>query len=115
MLAAQSLGRPWRQAAEGLEAEGVTATDLALLSSFERVEDADCFYLISDGFATRDGETKIPTSQILTEVAEANRFKKVQINTFGFEGKSGNPKDGADRELMEGLCRSTGGKYTEIP
>lgn len=98
-----------------LTAEGVTATDTALLMAFERVPDADCFYLISDGFATHDGETKVPTVDILELVREANRLRKVQINTFGFEANSGNPRDGADRELMDGLAEMTGGSYTVIP
>lgn len=95
-------------------ADGVTSTDTALMYAFEQVPDADCFYLISDGFATHDGETKVPTAGILSMVAETNRLRKVQINTLGFAAKSGNPKDGADRELMEGLAEQTGGTYTEI-
>jgi len=96
-----------------LEADGVTATDTALLYAFEKVPQADCFYLISDGFATHDGQSKVPTPRILAAVAEANRFKKVQINCFGFivRGQTG---DQADPELMQALAAQAGGTYSEI-
>lgn len=99
---------------EGFVAEGVTATDTALLAAFERCPDADCFYLISDGFATHDGETKVPVQDILERVAEANRLLKIQINTLGFAPNPDVENDGADPELMTGLARQTGGHYTEI-
>ncbi len=103
-----------RKFVQSFVAEGVTATDSALMYAFERCPDADCFYLISDGFATHDGETKVPTEQILEEVREANRLLKIQINTLGFHPNPHVENDGADRELMTALARETGGSYTEI-
>jgi hypothetical protein len=95
-------------------AEGVTATDTALMYAFERCKDADCFYLISDGFATHDGQSKVPSRDILERVAEANRLLKIQVNTLGFAANAHVDNDGADAELMTGLAAQTGGTYTEI-
>ncbi|GIW72254.1 MAG: hypothetical protein KatS3mg102_1796 [Planctomycetota bacterium] len=95
-------------------AEGVTATDTALLEAFRVAPEADCFYLISDGFATHDGTTKVPTAEILRAVAEANRLRKVQINTLGFLPNPDVVNDGADPELMGALAEQTGGTYTQI-
>jgi hypothetical protein len=94
------------------KADGVTVTDTALLMSFERVQQADCFYLITDGFATHDGETKVPTPQILAALADANRLRKVQINTLGFVTHGG--AAGADPELLQAIASQAGGTYTEI-
>lgn len=98
---------------DAFKAEGVTATDLAIQEAFRIAPEADCFYLISDGFATHDGQRKIPTSRILTEVAELNRLRHVQINTLGFVSPFGGTPS-ADPELMKALAEQTGGTYSEI-
>ncbi len=91
---------------EAFKADGVTCTDTAILMAIEQCPDADCIYLLSDGFTTHDGETKVPTPEILAAVEEANRVRKIQINTLGFVG--------ADRELMQELAAATGGTYADI-
>ncbi len=97
---------------DSFKPEGVTATDAALEVAFEAIPEADCIYLISDGFATHDGTTKIPTDLIVQRVRELNRLRHVQINTLGFVSPVGAPS--ADRELMEALAEATGGTYSEI-
>ncbi|MBX3466945.1 MAG: VWA domain-containing protein [Planctomycetes bacterium] len=86
------------------QAAGTTATDIALQRAFE-VDGARCFYLLSDGFATHDGTTQTPTSDIIA-VIDAHRERRVTIHTLGFIG--------ADREMMIEVARHTGGKYSDI-
>jgi hypothetical protein len=97
---------------DGFEADGVTATDSAIELAFEAIPEADCFYLISDGFATHDGTTKVPTKMILDRIRELNRLRHAQINTLGFVSPVGAPS--ADKELMEAIADLTGGTYSEI-
>jgi hypothetical protein len=98
---------------DGFKADGVTATDSALEWAFANAPGADCFYLISDGFATHDGTSKIPSKRIVDEVNELNRIRHVQINTLGFISPFGTAP-GADPELMQMLADATGGTYAEI-
>ncbi len=97
---------------EELKPEGVTCTDVAIEIAFQIAPQADCFYLISDGKPTHDGQTHIPAAKILGEVERLNKLRKVQFNTFGFIPPKGG--EGADVELMKGLAEQTGGTYTEI-
>jgi hypothetical protein len=85
-------------------ADGVTATDTALLRGYE-VEGARCFYLLSDGFATHDGRTPVPTEEILG-VIEDYKDRHVIIHTLGFRG--------ADVDMMQQVAKATGGKYSDI-
>lgn len=98
---------------EAFKADGVTCTDLALEWAFQRAPTADCIYLISDGYATHDGTTKVPTKRIVDEVLELNRIRHVQINTLGFVSPFANAPS-ADSELMQQLADATGGTYSEI-
>ena len=66
---------------------------------------ARCFYLLSDGFATHDGRTPVPTSEIIA-VLDEYKDRHVTVHTLGFEG--------ADRDMMEEVARHTGGKYSDI-
>jgi hypothetical protein len=97
---------------EGLKPDGVTSTDIAISTAFDIAPDADCYYLISDGKATHDGQVFIPAARIIYEVEKRNRLRKVQINTFGFIAP--NTDQVADVPLMTGLAEMTGGTYTEI-
>jgi hypothetical protein len=85
-------------------ADGVTCTDRALMRSFD-VEGARCFYLLSDGFATHDGRTPVPTEQILGLIEEFKE-RHITIHTLGFQG--------ADVQMMEAVADATGGKYSDI-
>lgn len=87
------------------EASGTTATDLALNAAFD-VEGARCFYLLSDGAATHDGTTPVPTEDIIRVIDERGKDRHVTIHTLGFKG--------ADREMMMAVARHTGGKYSDI-
>jgi hypothetical protein len=95
------------------KADGVTCTDSALEWAFQHAPQADCFYLISDGYATHDGTAKVPTKRILDEVAEMNRLRHVQINTLGFVSPFPDAPS-ADPELMQALADATGGTYSEV-
>jgi len=90
---------------EHFQANGTTATDLALASAFD-VEGARCFYLLSDGFATHDGTTPVETADILAVIDEKGKDRHVTVHTLGFRG--------ADKEMMMALARHTGGKYSDI-
>ncbi len=89
-----------------LAASGVTVTDRALVRTFDQIKDARCIYLLSDGFATHDGKTPVPTEEILSQVRDKNRFRRVHVNTLGF------PQ--ADVEMMQALAKETGGTYSDI-
>lgn len=86
------------------KADGVTATDSALLRGYE-VQGARCFYLLSDGFATHDGTTKVETEVIL-DVLKKHKDRHVIVHTLGFKG--------ADREMMQALAKYSGGRYSDI-
>ncbi len=88
-----------------LSADGTTATDDALSRAFE-VEGARCFYLLSDGEPTKDGQTRIPTETILKLIEEKNGTRKVRIHTLGFVG--------ADVDFMKAVAAATGGEYSDI-
>ncbi|RMG08516.1 MAG: hypothetical protein D6731_21775, partial [Planctomycetota bacterium] len=90
---------------DGFRADGVTATDAALRRAFS-VDGARCFYLLSDGFATADGKTKIPTEDILAVIDEYGKDRRVTIHTLGFRG--------ADVEMMKAVAEHTGGEYSDI-
>ena len=85
---------------------------MALQTAFQIAPQSDCFYLISDGKATHDGQSFIPAAQIIGEVERSNKLRKVQVNTFGFIPPKG--AEAADVPLMTGLAEKTGGTYTEI-
>ncbi len=89
---------------DDFRADGVTATDTALLRAYD-VNDARCFYLLSDGFATHNGRTPIPTSEMIA-VLDEHKDRHVTVHTLGFEG--------ADREMMQEVASHTGGKYSDI-
>lgn len=90
---------------ERFQANGTTATDLALASAFD-VEGARCFYLLSDGMATHDGTTPIDTADIIAVIDERGKDRHVTVHTLGFKG--------ADRDMMIAVARHTGGKYSDI-
>lgn len=90
---------------ERFQANGTTATDLALSSAFD-VEGARCFYLLSDGTATHDGTTPVPTEDIISVIDTRGKDRHVTIHTLGFKG--------ADREMMMEVARHTGGRYSDI-
>ena len=86
-------------------ASGVTVTDDAIARAFD-IKGARCFYVLSDGFVTHDGQTQIPTEQILQMIRRNNAERHVIIHTMGFEG--------ADREMMQAVAEAAGGKYSDI-
>lgn len=90
---------------ERFQANGTTATDLALATAFD-VDGARCFYLLSDGAATHDGTTPVATEDILAVIDNRGKDRHITIHTLGFKG--------ADREMMIAVARHTGGKYSDI-
>lgn len=89
---------------DSFKADGVTATDTALLRAYE-VDGARCFYLLSDGFATHDGTTPVPTDEIL-DVLKKHKDRHVAVHTMGFKG--------ADRAMMKAVAKASNGKYSDI-
>ena len=107
-----------------LKANGSTFTYNALRAAFE-VTDADTIVLLSDGAPTEiDRATGQPMSpeQILEKIEALNRFKRLRIDTFGFDtansGRAAIPgfgPSGADLDqFMRDLAKSNGGAYTQI-
>lgn len=90
-----------------INAQGETWTDNALEESFG-FEDLRAIFLLSDG-APRRSNSLLPVDPILEWVREANRFKRVRINTVGFEqaGKT-------MRKFMSKLARQNNGEYKEL-
>lgn len=74
-----------------LEADGATFTNSVIENAFQ-IPDADTYYLLSDGIPTEpteDGMGQIGTDDILANVQNWNRLRKIVIHTFGFEGDGG--------------------------
>ena len=90
---------------DDFQANGVTATDDALERAYD-VAGARCFYLLSDGFATQDGTTRINTEEILAVIDQYGKGRHVTVHTMGFEG--------ADRDMMQKVAEHTGGRYSDI-
>ena len=89
---------------EEFKSAGTTATDSALRRAFE-VDGARCFYVLSDGVATHDGTTPVPTEEILA-VLDEFQAKHVTVHTLGFKG--------ADVAMMKAVAEKAGGTYTDI-
>ena len=88
-------------------AQGETWTDDALEESFG-FSDLRAIFVLSDG-APRRANTLLSVEPILEWVREANRFKRIRINTVGFKqaGKS-------LRAFMRKLARQNNGEYKEL-
>jgi hypothetical protein len=96
--------------AKGMHPEGYTWTDTALERAFE-IQDANTFYLFSDGIPQRgknpDGSpARIDTNEILEKVAQLNRVRKVKIYTIGI-GE-------ADPVFMAKLAAQNDGTFTPV-
>ncbi len=95
-------------------ADGLTFTDEALREAF-KIPEADTIILLSDGSPTHVGNT-VPNVEpddtpalceaIYKEVAELNRFRKITIDTIGFET--------ANKEFMAKLAKQNNGKFRPI-
>ena len=110
---------------QGLKTRGGTATGDALREGF-RFDEADTIVLLSDGVpAKMEGEA--PTAdEIIAMVRRLNRLRKVQIHTFGFDGKGILPPGMPDhsamspgklaefRQMMMQLAEENHGRYTSI-
>lgn len=113
-----------------LTANGSTFTFNALKAAFE-VEGIDTIVLLSDGMPTeidRKAGTELDTTKILEEVQMLNRFRRLRIDTFGFDaggdaipaghggsrpGRNG-PAPGGLGQFMQDLAAQNGGAYTQI-
>jgi uncharacterized protein YegL len=96
--------------AQAMQPEGFTVTDEALRAAFE-VPDANTFYLFSDGIPQRgknaDGTPQhIDRKEILEEVEQLNRTRKVKIFTIGI-GE-------ADPNFMRQLATANGGTFVAV-
>lgn len=112
-----------------LQANGATFTFNALKAAFE-IEGIDTIVLLSDGVPTefnRKTKGEMSTDEILEEVRGLNRFRRLRIDTFGFDaGGDASPAGaggsrgrapggmGALGQFMQDLAAQNGGKYTQI-
>ncbi|MBN1419371.1 MAG: VWA domain-containing protein [Planctomycetes bacterium] len=96
------------QFVEGFRAEGQTYTDTVLERAFAMKDRVDTIFLLSDGAPRRDDKL-LDTGPILEMVRRENRFKKIIINTVGFE-QAGTKL----RRFMAELARQNNGEYKEL-
>lgn len=117
-----------------LQANGATFTYNALRTAFE-VEGIDTIILLSDGVPTeldRKANAPMTTDKILEEIQGLNRFRRLRIDTFGFDaGGGGSPGGGGPGgsrggrrgggggagdlgQFMQDLATQNGGAYTQI-
>ncbi len=95
---------------------GTTHTDGALKEAFANKE-ADTIVLLSDGAPTHSGrydDTDNLISSIFGFVRNANRSRKVTIDTFGFESVSTLPAGQKCLDFLKRLAEENGGKFTAI-
>ena len=108
-----------------LVADGGTATDEVLEAAF-LVKEANTFILLSDGVVSKPSGDNPTADEVIAMVREQNRFRKVKIHTFGFDG-DGNPPPGTERHplqsparvaefraMMQKMAEENDGKYTSI-
>ncbi len=88
-------------------AQGETWTDHALRKAFG-ADSLRVIFLLSDGAPRRDNKL-LDTTPILRWVKEANRFRRVRINTVGFE-QAGKKL----RAFMGLLAKQNNGQYIEL-
>jgi len=93
---------------DGFRAEGETYTDTALERAFAMKEKIDTIFLLSDG-APRREDKLLDVGPILEMVRRENRFKKIIINTVGFE-QAGTKL----RAFMSELARQNNGAHKEL-
>ena len=89
------------------EAQGETWTDHALREAFG-APNLRAIFLLSDGAPRRDNQL-LDTGPILNWVREANRFRRVRLNTVGFS-QAGKKL----RSFMENLARQNNGEFIEL-
>ncbi len=98
-------------------AEGQTHTDEALQAAFS-IKDVDNIILLSDGapYKLEHGETVSVKfiQEILEWVREENRFRKVRIDTFGFEEVAQEEDGEILVEFLKKLAQDNGGVFTNI-
>jgi hypothetical protein len=88
-------------------AEGETWTDHALREAFG-APNLKAIFLLSDGAPRRDNQL-LDTQPILQWVREANRFRRIRLNTVGFE-QAGKKL----RAFMRNLALQNNGEYIEL-
>ncbi len=114
---------------EGMQPNGATFTDDALVAAFEEHE-LDTIVLLSDGAPSRQGQkSRDLMAKILEQVHKANLLAKATLHSFGFtdEGElppgQQKPKPGPDdekltpqdfEEFLTKLAVENGGKFTKI-
>lgn len=94
---------------ENIQHVGTTLTKDALQTAFDLHQDANTFFLISDGVPTDTSGQPMSGKQlqeIYDMVRSLNKFRKVRINTIGFEG--------AHRAFMNTLAEQNDGEYDAI-
>ncbi len=113
-----------------LQANGATFTFNALRAAFD-VEGIDTIVLLSDGAPTdidRKSGSAMTNDKILEEIRGLNRFRRLRIDTFGFDQSEGGaggggggsrfgPRGGGMSGLgqfMQDLAAQNGGAYTQI-
>ncbi len=87
--------------------EGETHTDEALQAAFD-IQEVNTIYLLSDG-APRRGDKPLPFEPIWDWVKINNRFRRIKINTIGFEQEGDNLK-----KFLKRVALLTRGNYTEL-
>jgi hypothetical protein len=95
---------------------GTTHADEALKEAFANQE-ADTIVFLTDGAPTHSGrhdDTTRLISEIHSFVADANKSRKVVIDTFGFETIRTLPKGQECVDFLKKLASDTGGKFTVI-
>ncbi|MCZ6689131.1 MAG: HEAT repeat domain-containing protein [Planctomycetota bacterium] len=108
-----------------LRAKGGTATDEALVEALQ-IPEANTIVLLADGVVDKPGGDNPTVSMILEQVKQLNRFRKMKIYTFGFDGE-GKPPPGMQvsrrltpeileefRQMMISLAAEHEGTYTSI-
>ena len=114
---ARALGKNKKRAVKwlkGIEADGVTVTDLALDAAFSDLT-VDTIYLITDGAPTHHGgrggkelprDSRKLMKRILKSVSISNFLRGVRIFTLGF------PE--AEEKFLKKLAKRNSGTYTAI-
>lgn len=93
---------------------GWTHTDDAFKTAFEDKE-FDTIYFLSDGQPMKTNGP-VPAETVLEFVRNANKVRKVKINTFGFANAKNSPNMNVQEmmKLLRGLAEESGGKFTDI-
>ncbi len=100
---------------QGMQPAGFTRTDKALEEGFKNNE-INTIFLLSDGAPQKDMNPYTPAEieGIVEQVRNANKFRHVRVETFGFDAVAASPGGNVFVDFLKKLADENDGEYHGI-